>query len=60
LFDWETVSTISAHTRNYLSDNQKAIKNFVDNFTKAGFKGDNGESSQAAVPAAKLGTTRNS
>jgi hypothetical protein len=60
LSDWEKASTISAHTRNYLSDNQRVIKSFVNDFTRAVHDGDNGESSQAAAPAAELGTTRNS
>lgn len=30
LFDWEKVSTISAHTGNYLAKNETAIKRFVD------------------------------
>lgn len=60
LSDWEVASTISAHTRNYLSDNQRAIKNFVDNLTKAGFEGDKGEISQTAAAAAELNGARNS
>jgi hypothetical protein len=60
LSDWEQASTISAHTRNYLSDNQRTIKSFVNHFTRAVHDGDNGESSQAAAPAAELDTTRNS
>jgi hypothetical protein len=48
------------HTRNYLSDNQRAIKNFVDNFTKVGFEGENGETSQTVATATKLSATRNS
>jgi hypothetical protein len=60
LSDWEKASKISAHTRNYLSDNQRAIKNFVDNFTKAGFEGDNGETSQTVATATELSATRNS
>jgi hypothetical protein len=58
--DWEKASTISAYTRNYLSDNQRAIKNFVDNFTKAGFEGDNIETSQTAAAAAELSGAQNS
>lgn len=60
LSDWEKASTISAHTRNYLSDNQRTIKKFVDDFISAAHKGDNGESSQTAAPAAELSATRNS
>lgn len=30
LSDWERSSAISAHTQNYLQDNQRAIKKFVD------------------------------
>jgi hypothetical protein len=60
LSDWEKASNVSAHTRNYLSDNQRAIKNFVDDFNKAIHEGDNGESSQAAAAAAELSATRNS
>ncbi|KAI0454131.1 acyl transferase/acyl hydrolase/lysophospholipase [Xylaria acuta] len=32
LSDWEKTSTISAHTGNYLQDNQRAIQKFVDSF----------------------------
>lgn len=32
LSDWEKASTISAHTGNYLQDNQGAIQKFVDSF----------------------------
>jgi hypothetical protein len=60
LSDWEKASTISAHTRNYLSDKQRAIKNFVDNFTKAGFEGDNGETPQTEAPAAEPSGAPNS
>lgn len=33
LSDWEKSSKISAHTRNYLAENQKAIKEFIYAFT---------------------------
>ncbi|KAJ5649352.1 uncharacterized protein N7484_003075 [Penicillium longicatenatum] len=36
LSDWEKASTISAHTRNYLSEQTRAIERFVDFFTRAG------------------------
>ncbi|KAI0544963.1 acyl transferase/acyl hydrolase/lysophospholipase [Xylaria curta] len=32
LSEWEKTSTISAHTGNYLKDNQEAIQKFVDSF----------------------------
>ena len=32
LSDWDTASTISAHTRNYLSENERRIKQFVEDF----------------------------
>jgi hypothetical protein len=60
LSDWEKASNISAHTRNYLSDNQKTINNFVDNFTRAVHDGENGETSQTAAAATEISTTRNS
>ncbi|KAL1993077.1 hypothetical protein VTN49DRAFT_3834 [Thermomyces lanuginosus] len=31
LSDWEKASTVSAHTRNYLAENERAIRRFVDN-----------------------------
>ncbi|KAB5536096.1 hypothetical protein GE09DRAFT_340867 [Coniochaeta sp. 2T2.1] len=52
LSDWEKASTISAHTRNYLSDNQTTVKIFVDNFIGVVRGGYNGESSHAAAPDA--------
>ncbi|GKT52042.1 calcium-independent phospholipase A2-gamma [Colletotrichum spaethianum] len=33
LSDWEKSSTISAHTRNYIDENRRAIAHFVDHFT---------------------------
>jgi hypothetical protein len=60
LSDWEKASTISAHTRNYLSDNQRTIQKFVDDFSRAVSDGDNGESSQAAAAADELNATWNS
>jgi hypothetical protein len=60
LSDWEKASTISAHTRNYISDNQRTVKNFVDNFIGVVHGGDNGESSHAAAPDAGLSASRNS
>ncbi|KAK4139118.1 kinase subdomain-containing protein, partial [Dichotomopilus funicola] len=60
LSDWDKASTISAHTRNYLSDKQRAIKTFAAKFTKAGFEGDNGETAQTVAPAAELSGARNS
>ncbi|SPB47324.1 unnamed protein product [Aspergillus niger] len=36
LSDWEKASTISAHTRNYLSEQTRAIEKFVDVSTRAG------------------------
>ncbi|KAJ9130190.1 Acyl transferase/acyl hydrolase/lysophospholipase [Pleurostoma richardsiae] len=60
LSDWEKASRISAHTRNYLSDNQRTIKKFVDGFISAAYGGDNGENSQTAAAAAvELSATRN-
>ncbi|KAI8625843.1 acyl transferase/acyl hydrolase/lysophospholipase [Xylariaceae sp. FL1651] len=32
LSDWKKTSTISAHTGNYLKDNQRAVKSFVNSF----------------------------
>ncbi|TGJ86578.1 hypothetical protein E0Z10_g2205 [Xylaria hypoxylon] len=32
LSDWEKTSTISAHTGNYLRDNQRTVQKFVDSF----------------------------
>ncbi|KAK3316581.1 acyl transferase/acyl hydrolase/lysophospholipase, partial [Apodospora peruviana] len=60
LSDWEKASKISAHARNYLSDNQRAVKDFVDNFIGVVRVGGNGESSQAVVPAAELSAAQNS
>ncbi|OIW30051.1 FabD/lysophospholipase-like protein [Coniochaeta ligniaria NRRL 30616] len=60
LSDWEKASTISAHTRNYLSDNQRAIREFVHSLVRAGYDGDNGGNSQPAAPAAELNGARNS
>ncbi|KAL1994652.1 hypothetical protein VTN49DRAFT_2122 [Thermomyces lanuginosus] len=34
LSDWEKASTISAHTRNYLAENERAIRKFVDSLFK--------------------------
>ncbi|KAK3326646.1 P-loop containing nucleoside triphosphate hydrolase protein [Apodospora peruviana] len=59
LSDWEKASKISAHARNYLSDNQRAVKDFVDNFIGVVRVGGNGESSQAVVPAAELSAAQN-
>ena len=33
LSDWDKASRISAHTRNYMTENERAIKKFVENFT---------------------------
>ena len=30
LSDWEKASTVSAHTRNYLAENERAVRRFVD------------------------------
>jgi hypothetical protein len=60
LSDWEKASTISAHTRNYLIDNQRTIQKFVDDFIKAVHQGDNGDSSRSAATATELSATRNS
>ncbi|KAJ5243803.1 hypothetical protein N7489_003899 [Penicillium chrysogenum] len=35
LSDWEEASKISAHTQNYLADNERLINNFVDMFTQS-------------------------
>ena len=35
LSDWDKASRISAHTRNYITENERAIKKFVENFTNA-------------------------
>lgn len=59
LSDWEKASTISAHTRNYLRDNERAVINFVDKFIGAIDGGANGESSHAS-PDAGLSALRNS
>lgn len=32
LSDWDKASTISAHTRNYISENQSVLQKFVDDF----------------------------
>jgi hypothetical protein len=48
LSDWEQASNISARTRNYLGENQRTIKKFVNDFTsmvQAG-EGHGGETSQ--------------
>ncbi|KAH8201376.1 hypothetical protein TruAng_004459 [Truncatella angustata] len=34
LADWQKASRISAHTKNYLEENQRAIQKFVDGFTR--------------------------
>jgi hypothetical protein len=33
LSDWDKASRISAHTRNYITENERAISKFVENFT---------------------------
>jgi hypothetical protein len=60
LSDWEKASKISAHTRNYLSDNQRAVKNFVYNFIGVVRVGGNGESSLTAATATESNAPRNS
>ncbi|KAK4174671.1 kinase subdomain-containing protein [Triangularia setosa] len=59
LSDWEKASTISAHTRNYLTSNQRTIKKFVDNFIKAIHEGEDGESSQTVAKATELSPMQN-
>ncbi|KAK3933809.1 hypothetical protein QBC46DRAFT_224293, partial [Diplogelasinospora grovesii] len=39
LSDWDKTSTIWAHTRNHLSENEKKIKRFVDGFVGIGWAG---------------------
>jgi patatin-like phospholipase/acyl hydrolase len=33
LSDWDKASKISAHTRNYITENERAMRKFVENFT---------------------------
>ena len=40
LSDWDKASRISAHTRNYITENEKTIKKFVENFTGIDRAGD--------------------
>jgi len=60
LSDWDKSSTISAHTRNYLSENQRTMEKFVNSFTGAVSDGGKGKSPEVAAPAAELGATRKS
>lgn len=50
LSDWEKTSTISAHTRNYLSEKAREIEKFVGTFTRAGvFSVDKSAESDIAI-----------
>ncbi|KAK0728553.1 P-loop containing nucleoside triphosphate hydrolase protein [Lasiosphaeria miniovina] len=52
LSDWEKRSTISAHTHNYLRENQRSVKKFVKNFlveTEYGSRSGIAPAEQAAV-----------
>jgi hypothetical protein len=40
LSDWDKASKISAHTSNYITENERAIKKFVENFTGIDQAGD--------------------
>jgi patatin-like phospholipase/acyl hydrolase len=40
LSDWDQASSISAHTRNYITENERAIMKFVENFTGMDQAGD--------------------
>lgn len=42
LSDWEKASNISAHTHNYLEENERAIRRFVDSITGKASIGRNG------------------
>lgn len=43
MFDWEEASTISAHTHNYLDENEREISNFVDSLLSRVSAGGNGK-----------------
>lgn len=51
LSDWKKASTISAHTRNYLSDNKRRIDKFVDAFVKLDRQAATAEGGGIFVPA---------
>jgi hypothetical protein len=56
LSDWEKASKISAHTRNYLNENQRAIRRFMNGFTSMSRAGERcDETSQTQRSAALNG-----
>lgn len=50
LSDWKKASTISAHTRNYLSDNKRRIDKFVDAFLRRDWQAERTEGGGISVP----------
>lgn len=52
LSDWEKASNISAQTHNYLAENKRAIKRFVDSLTSKYLPGRDGHGGELAHPTA--------
>lgn len=60
LSDWEKTSKISAHTHNYLQENRRAVKKFVDNFLVETEHGPGGDLAQAEHGTAGGGRPKSS
>ncbi|PWI65122.1 hypothetical protein PCL_07421 [Purpureocillium lilacinum] len=50
LSDWKKASTISAHTRNYLSDNKRRVDAFVHAFLRRDWQEERTEGGETSVP----------